>query len=65
MGMTVIKGAMNAGITGMGAMTMGGVGGIVGMTGSMTVAMTVGTMGVVDDPLPAALRLKVFSAVGE
>jgi hypothetical protein len=44
---------------------MGGVGGIVGMTGSMTAAMMVGTMDVVDDSLPAALRLKAFSAVGE
>ena len=60
--MTVIKGAMNAGITGMGAMIMDGVGGIVGMTGSMTAAMMVGTMGAVDDSLPAALRLKAFSA---
>jgi hypothetical protein len=48
MGMKVIKGAMNAGITGMGAMTMGGEGGIVGMTGSMTVDTMGGKMGVVD-----------------
>ena len=63
MGMTVIKGAMNAGITGMGAMIMDGVGGIVGMTGSMTAAMMVGTMGVADGPLHTALRPIVFSAV--
>jgi hypothetical protein len=63
--MTVIKGVMNAGITGKVRVIRGGVGGIVGMTGSMTVAMMDGTMGVVDDFLPAALRLKAFSAVGE
>jgi hypothetical protein len=66
MGMTVIKGAMNAGITGMGAMIMDGVGGIVGMTGSMTAAMTVGTMGVVDDlrrkPKTALLKKRGHSA---
>jgi hypothetical protein len=56
---------MNAGITGKVRVIRGGVGGIVGMTGSMTVVMMVGTMGVVDDPLTAALRPKVFSAVGE
>ena len=48
MGMTVIKGARNAGITGRVTVIMSGVGGIVGMTGSMTVAMMVGTIGVVD-----------------
>jgi hypothetical protein len=62
MGMTVIKGAMIAGITAKVMVIMGGEGGIVGMTDSMTAAMMVGTMGAVDDSLPAALRLKAFSA---
>ena len=57
MGMTVIKGAMNAGTTGTMTASTGVMVGIGGMT--------VGTMGVVDDPSPAALRIKVFSAFGE
>lgn len=61
MDMTFLKGFMNAGTTGRVMVNRGGVGGI----GGMTVAMTVGTMGVVDDPFPAALRIKVFSAFGE
>jgi hypothetical protein len=47
--MTVIKGVMNAGTTGKVRVIRGGVGGIVGMTGSMTAAMMIGTMGAVDD----------------
>ncbi len=67
--MTVIKGAMNAGITSMGAVTMGGVGGIVVMTGSMTTAVVVVRMGVVENQVPsthghAAHQLAGSLAVG-
>ena len=69
MDMTVIKGAMNAGITSMGAVTMGGVGGIVVMTGSMTTAVVVVRMGVVENQVPstyghAAHQLAGSLAVG-
>jgi hypothetical protein len=66
MGMTVIKGAMIAGITARVKVIMGGEGGIVGMTDSMTAAMMVGTMGVVDDlrrkPKTALLKKRGHSA---
>jgi hypothetical protein len=51
MGMTDTKGVMNAGTTGKAMESPGGVMGIVGLTGSMTVATMVGTMGVIDGPL--------------
>jgi hypothetical protein len=51
MGMMVVKGFTNAGTTGRAAASTGGVGGIVRTMGGMTV----GTMGVADGTLPAAL----------